>query len=128
MVNNYSIQNPLTFLAYCVVIIIGLNNTLISQTVAGITIDRLLEMSIFLLLLPIIVRDALRDQNLFIFAILVLFLVALKSFVLLNESAIANMSLDTVLRDIVRILVFFVIFYLFYFCLKFLGLRLLMYC
>ena len=64
MVNNYSIQNPLTFLAYCVVIIIGLNNTLISQTVAGITIDRLLEMSIFLLLLPIIVRDALRDRNL----------------------------------------------------------------
>ena len=123
MVNNYSIQNPLTFLAYCVVIIIGLNNTLISQTVVGITIDRLLEMAIFLLLLPIVVRDALRDRNLLIFAILVLFLVALKSFVLLNESAIANMSLDTVLRDIVRILVFFVIFYLFYFCLKFLGLR-----
>ena len=123
MVNNYSIQNPLTFLAYCVVIIIGLNNTLISQTVVGITIDRLLEMAIFLLLLPIVVRDALRDRNLLIFAILVLFLVALKSFVLLNESAIAYMSLDTVLRDIVRILVFFVIFYLFYFCLKFLGLR-----
>ena len=123
MVSNYSIQNPLTFLAYFVAIIIGLNNTLISQTIAGITIDRLLEMAIFLLLLPIIVRDALRNRTLFIFAIIVFFLVALKSVVLINESAIANMVLDSVLRDIVRILVFFVIFYLFYFCLKILGTR-----
>ncbi len=109
------------FLAIISIFLISLNNTLISLTILGITIDRFLEMLLFLFLLPFILKELVNNDSFFIFITLILIMIFLRTLILFFDASTGSLQLESILRDIVRVAMFVVFFSIAYFGLSELG-------
>ncbi len=109
------------YLATFSLFLISLNNTLISITVLGITIDRFLEMLIFLFLLPFVLKELVNNDSFFVFITLILIMIFIRTLILFFDASTGNVELESILRDIVRVAMFAVFFSIAYFGLSQLG-------
>tara|TARA_B100001250_G_scaffold84532_1_gene69881 strand:+ start:22775 stop:24082 length:1308 start_codon:yes stop_codon:yes gene_type:complete len=110
-----------SFLAIFSIFLVSLNNTLISVSILGITIDRLLEMFLFLILLPFIFKELINNDSFFIFMVIILIMIFFRTVILFLDASTGTTELESILRDIVRIVMFAIFFSLAYFGLLKLG-------
>ena len=102
-------------LAYFSLFLLSLNNTLVSYTIGGISIDRLLEIITFFLILPFIKKDFFSGKALSFVSIFILCFVALRTLSLIFEVSAGATDLETLAREIVRVVIFLIFFALAYF-------------
>ena len=106
-------ETPLSqkVLAYFCIFLLSLNNTLISVNLAGITLDRLLEMMVFIVLLPYFFKELLNNQSFYIFTLIILLMIFLRTLMVFFDVSNSSINFEVIIRDIIRVLIF-LIFYL----------------
>lgn len=107
------------FILLLIVISVGLNNIVIGYKVAGVSVDRIIQILLFFILFKYFIRD-LRDKNLkFIITIIGLFLILSVfnnySLFLQGEN---NITTAVFIRDVIRVLMYAIFTYLVYYALK----------
>lgn len=109
--------------AYFCLFLLSLNNTLVSLTIAGISLDRLFEAIVFIFLLPFIFRKFLNDQYFAVFIVMILAMILLKAFILVFDASISVIGFDSLTRALIRVFYFIIFFCVAYFGFFVLGIR-----
>lgn len=110
-------------LAVLAIFLITLNNTVTSFQILGVSIDRLAEIILFVIVFQYIKTYIFQYKDAYYFFLIICFFIFLKTFILLVESTFAYIDFETALRDIVRVLYFFIIFALAFFAFSILKLK-----